>query len=298
MSCSSSITNNSNSFNESFYSELTKTNIYDNMELLKMNDLREKNNKYNSNNKINKGYLVPEKIPSKPIMFNKDYLVLERTTSIPTKITSTPNIASTYKPESKNLKLDNNTNNISSYIDVLVNYFILNVNDLKSKNRSSLRNNQLLNRNENRLLNNKTKLNDKSFGILTLINDSERTNLNVLMKKIISYSNPKYQTFIITFILMDNFIETDEGLMYLEDINKVFLSCFFIACYHFENNGEYYEELLINTQIQKNLVSIKDLTKVQNVLCKLSPKDYDVYKSSFKSLYLQYSNNFNSLLIK
>jgi len=300
MSCSSSILNNSDSYvDDSFYKELTKINIYDNMELLKMNDLREKNNKYNSNNKVNEDYLIPK------------------------RTTPTPKITSTSKPKSKDLKLDNNItnnvnndcrdqeratltlelgnniNNMSSYIDILINYFMLNVNDLKIKNSSFIINQLIINESNNNILfNNKIGLIDKSFGILTLINDYERTNLNALMKKIISYSNPKYQTFIITFILMDNFIETNDGLMYLENINKVFLSCFFIACYYFEDNGEYYKELLFNTEIQEKLVSIKDLTKVQNILCKLSPKDYDDYKSSFKSLYLQYFNNFNSLLVK
>jgi len=179
--------------------------------------------------------------------------------------------------------------NVNFYIDLLVSFFMLSVDDLKDNNNSLKNKNvgskNLKYQNENEILsfNDRNNLNDFSLDILITI--SNNFHLNCLMKEVLELYNPKYYTFIITFILMDSFTQRREGHMYLENINKVFLSCFYIACYFFEDNDEYFDDLLHNNHIQTKLVDKKCLTEIQCILILKSYKDFMEYKILFENLY-------------
>ena len=167
------------------------------------------------------------------------------------------------------------------YIDMLIKYYMYHADELR------LNNNELSKTN--------TTNNDSSLSIILEIKNPLKKNileyinseisLNDAMKVIIDYCNPKYFTFITTFMLMSDIIEESEGSRYLFKLKKVFLSCFYVAAILLEEDPSTIKSLFYNWQIESNLVDKACINKIVSIL--LSKSLYDLYKYQlqFEKLY-------------
>jgi hypothetical protein len=186
--------------------------------------------------------------------------------------------------------------NLHSYVDLLISYFMLSINDQRVKKitKNSKNNEVKINNNKEMLAFCKNNFNNKPIDIsdeIMLLSNISNDNLNDLMKITVETNYPNFKTFVITFMLMDSFIETEQGLMYIEKINRVFLSCFYIASYHFEYNDKYNNHVLMNTHFQKILVNVEHLTTIQEILSSKSSLDYSNYRILFEKLFIKLSND-------
>ena len=153
---------------------------------------------------------------------------------------------------------------------MLIKYYMCHVNELRSQNKN-LKIPSFHSTNTDSTLANSYR--NSPLEILFQKINSEIT-LNYAMMLIIDYCKPKYFTFLVVFILMSDIIEQKEGLKYLYDLKKIFLSCFYVASIYLENDTTTVIDLFNNSEIKKHLIDKICMYKIIKIL--LSKSLYEI----------------------
>jgi len=190
----------------------------------------------------------------------------------------------------------------NKFIDLLIDYFYMHVNDVIIKNSSNLspivnipkksNNKKSLSFSCKNILNISNSLNNDNFqqnniNIEDLINNisSNEESLNDIIKMVISFCFPNSYSFITTFILMSDIIEKDEGKKYLNNLNSIFMSSLYIATQNLEYKTYLFESLFSRTEIINMMVDDGCLSKIKEILFTKDKHDYKEHELMFNLLF-------------
>jgi hypothetical protein len=269
-------------------------------------DISMKDYNFFSSTKDNSNIYLTEDLSNDHILISYDDMDICNENSVLDLIKIISNGKDTKKIDQKQLNLKDFPRSFDKYkyIDMLVKFFMKHhqnvvekINKAKCDNekfRPSIKDSNLVNKKES--INNSFE--SKFF---TLI--SSKISLNETMKLVVDFCNPNYYSFIITFILMSDLIETAEGLNCILDLKKIFLSCFFVSALFFEHDrSNFYKKLFENIEIQNNIVNSVCFKIILEILNSKKAGDFEEHKIYFENQYMreerctfhQSINNFES----